>query len=375
MGPPHEGSIRQPIAPWANALPLSYIPLPPKHEGSIWRPIAPWANALPLSYVPLPPTHEGSIRRPIAPWANALTTELKNPSSYIGCLVSGYKVLVAQWVQPMKDRSDDPWANAFTTELQSGCVTFECAMMAWWSSEWWSASYRTEWMRYLWVRDDGLVAGGHLSDGVRDIAQWVAHEGSIRRPIAPWANALPLSYVPLPPTHEGSIRWPIAPWANALTTELNTKQSESLLWLPCIWLQGPHRSMGPPWRIDPLTTDINKKESESVPWLPCIWPQGRRRCQTGRRTWPAVPWLCPSSPTAPRSNPAGAAARWRTAPWRRPAGRPWTTRGQTAPGGAAASGGGRGSLDRCSFPAGLWPSGWPRWAPRQSMGLLPVVID
>ena len=28
MGPPHEGSIRRPTAPWANALPLSYIPLP-----------------------------------------------------------------------------------------------------------------------------------------------------------------------------------------------------------------------------------------------------------------------------------------------------------------------------------------------------------
>ena len=28
MGPPHEGSIRWPIAPWANALPLSYVPLP-----------------------------------------------------------------------------------------------------------------------------------------------------------------------------------------------------------------------------------------------------------------------------------------------------------------------------------------------------------
>ena len=26
--PPHEGSIRRPIAPWANALPLSYVPLP-----------------------------------------------------------------------------------------------------------------------------------------------------------------------------------------------------------------------------------------------------------------------------------------------------------------------------------------------------------
>ena len=28
MGPLHEGSIRRPIAPWANALPLSYVPLP-----------------------------------------------------------------------------------------------------------------------------------------------------------------------------------------------------------------------------------------------------------------------------------------------------------------------------------------------------------
>ena len=27
MGSPHEGSIRQPITPWANALPLSYVPL------------------------------------------------------------------------------------------------------------------------------------------------------------------------------------------------------------------------------------------------------------------------------------------------------------------------------------------------------------
>ena len=27
MGPPHEGSIRRPTTPWANALPLSYVPL------------------------------------------------------------------------------------------------------------------------------------------------------------------------------------------------------------------------------------------------------------------------------------------------------------------------------------------------------------
>ena len=33
MGPPHEGLIHRPIAPWANALPLSYVPLPlSKHD-------------------------------------------------------------------------------------------------------------------------------------------------------------------------------------------------------------------------------------------------------------------------------------------------------------------------------------------------------
>ena len=39
MGPPHEGSIWRPIAPWANALPLSYVPLQKKKEanGSLTR--------------------------------------------------------------------------------------------------------------------------------------------------------------------------------------------------------------------------------------------------------------------------------------------------------------------------------------------------
>ena len=34
MGPPHEGSIRRPIAPRANALPLSYVPLLATKEGN-----------------------------------------------------------------------------------------------------------------------------------------------------------------------------------------------------------------------------------------------------------------------------------------------------------------------------------------------------
>ena len=32
MGPPHEGSIRWPTAPWANTLPLSYVPLHRKRQ-------------------------------------------------------------------------------------------------------------------------------------------------------------------------------------------------------------------------------------------------------------------------------------------------------------------------------------------------------
>ena len=38
MGPPHEGSIRRPTAPWANALPLSYVPLLQTY-GNIYIPI------------------------------------------------------------------------------------------------------------------------------------------------------------------------------------------------------------------------------------------------------------------------------------------------------------------------------------------------
>ncbi len=41
------------------------------------------------------------------------------------------------------------------------------------------------------------ISHGALA-GTRNSSMGLSHEGSIRRPIAPWANALPLSYVPLP---------------------------------------------------------------------------------------------------------------------------------------------------------------------------------
>ena len=64
---------------------------------------------------------------------------------------------IAQWVHPMKDLSDDPSHHERTL--------------------------------YLWATSQGAMAG------TRNSSMSPPHEGSIRRPIAPWANALPLSYI------------------------------------------------------------------------------------------------------------------------------------------------------------------------------------
>ena len=121
--------------------------------------------------------HEGSIRRPFTPWANTLTTELQNrvdalPLSAWWRPGSGWS---SEWWSARYSSMGRPWRIDLTTHRTMSECSYHGA---------------TEWMCYLWVRDDGLVAGGHLSDGVRDIAQWVDHEGSIWRPIAQWANAL-----------------------------------------------------------------------------------------------------------------------------------------------------------------------------------------
>ena len=288
--PPHEGSIRRPIPPRANTLttelhlaphpmmdrsddplhhertflPRSYILLPtpwridpmthrtmsecsyhgatsrsPSHEGLIRRPIAPRANALTMELHLAPPwridpmnhrttrersyneatsrspSHEGSIRRPIAPWANALTMELHLAP------------------HPMKDRSDDPSHHERPLLPQS------------------YISLPTPWRIDPTTHRTMSECSYHGAT-----SRSPTHEGSIRRPIAPWANALttelhlaphsmndqsdnpshherkllPRSYISLP--HEGSIWRPIAPRANALTTELH---------------------LTPPWRIDPTT--------------------------------------------------------------------------------------------------------------------------
>ena len=111
---------------------------------------------LPRSYISLQVHHEGSIRRPIAPWANALTTELH--------LAPG-----------------PPWGIDTTTHRTMSEHSYHGATSRSWST---------------------------MKDRSDDPSH---HE----------RNLLPRSYILLRVHHEGSIRRPIAPWANALTTELH----------------------------------------------------------------------------------------------------------------------------------------------------------
>ena len=76
-----------------------------------------------------------------------------------------------------------------------------------------------------------MVKGHSDSERGQEIAQWV-HPMKNRSddPSLHERTLLPRSYISL--HHEGSIRRPIAPWANAITTELH---------------------LAPPWRIDPTT--------------------------------------------------------------------------------------------------------------------------
>ena len=58
-----------------------------------------------------------------------------------------------------------------------------------------------------------LLPRSYISLPEREIAQWVHHEGSIRRPIAPWANALTTEVLLAPGTRNSSMSppWRINP--------------------------------------------------------------------------------------------------------------------------------------------------------------------
>ena len=66
MGPPHEGLIRRPITPWANALPLSYVPLPPHLRGLLYTPSHSISLALTTAFVM--PFVERCLEQEIGKW-------------------------------------------------------------------------------------------------------------------------------------------------------------------------------------------------------------------------------------------------------------------------------------------------------------------
>ena len=102
----------------------------------------------------------------------------------------------------------------------------------------------------------------HPTDGIAHTTAFVTPvvEHWLEREIAQWVH------------HEGSIRWPIAPWANTLTTELylaplitetvfhiyhstNRIAHTTAFVTPVMkhWLERENNSRCPPWGINPTT--------------------------------------------------------------------------------------------------------------------------
>ena len=136
--------------------------------------------------------HEGPIRRPIAPWANALTTELH---------------LAPPW-------RIDPTTHRTMSERSYHGATSRSTMKDR------STTHRTMSERSY----HGATSRSTMKDRSDDPSH---HERTL----------LPQSYISL--HHEGSIRRPIAPWANALTTELHKPHQVCIrdpwwaFWLRC----------------------------------------------------------------------------------------------------------------------------------------------
>ena len=103
------------------------------------------------------PPHEGSIRRPIEPWANTLTTELH--------LAPRHRV---------NDNSDSERENL----LPPHWLLFQQGFFY--------MHHPTERITHT----TAFVTPVMKCRPKWEIAKWVHHEGSIRRPIAPWANTL-----------------------------------------------------------------------------------------------------------------------------------------------------------------------------------------
>ena len=182
--------------------------------------------------------HEGSIRRSMAPWANALT-----------CMKSFFIMLCSMrrragsYSRADGDRihlqqTEQRWSRERNVYLTTHSTHFIYGYMA---SDIWLRTIlivrketRCRHTGYsYWLTARVLLYGpSHRQDntyhslcytshgalaGTRNNSMGPPHEGSIRRPTAPWANALPLSYVPLL-------------WWSCFNTAISVKKSNLLIW-------------------------------------------------------------------------------------------------------------------------------------------------
>ena len=204
--------------------------------------------------------HEGLIRRPTAPWANALTTELNgspmkdrsdDPSHHEQTLLPQ-----SSWVHPMKDRSDDPSHHEWTLLPQS-------SMGPPWRID--PTTHRT------------------MSERSYHRAQWVPHEGSIRRPIAPWANALTTELNGSltkdrsdEPSHHERTLLPLSSWVHPMKDRSNDPS---------------HHEQTLYSELHTLTRSSCRSNSheQSTQWQLVSMKSGSPSCGM----WPSLPWPSP----------------------------------------------------------------------------------
>ena len=130
---------------------------------------------------------------------------------------------IAQWVHPMKDRPDDP-SHHERTLLPRSYISIRRPIAPWANALTTELHLAPPW------RIDPMT---HFTMSERSYHGATSRSTMKDRPDDPSHHEqtlLPRSYISL--HHEGSTRWPISPWANAVTTELH---------------------LAPPWRIDPMT--------------------------------------------------------------------------------------------------------------------------
>ena len=135
---------------------------------------------LPRSYISLLGKKNSSMG---LPWRiDPMTHRTMSERSYHGATFRSLEREIAQWVHPMKDRSDDPSHHErmlLPRSYISLLGTRNSSMSLPWRID--PMTHRT--------MSERSYHGATSRSLEREIAQWVCHEGSIRWPIAPWANA------------------------------------------------------------------------------------------------------------------------------------------------------------------------------------------